>query len=256
MSKKIQVIKLGGRLLSNSEDVVELCNKLANAKDRIVVVHGGGNMVTETCRKMNLPVHMVDGRRITNVAALEVLVMVAAGSVNKNLVSNLQQVNVNAIGLAGCDGQLIKANKRPVSNGLDYGQVGDIESINTDLLVTLIDNGYCPVIGPVSFSLTDGLLNTNADTIATKVAEALSSIYEVELLLMMDMPGVKDSSSEIISTLTPTSYAALKASGALQGGIIPKIDNALNAISNGVKCVRIGNEGLLTAATAGTTVLD
>jgi len=214
-----------------------------------VLVHGGGREATALAGKLGIPVQMVEGRRITDAATLEVVTMVYAGLVNKRLVAQLQALGVNAIGLCGADGALVRSHKRPPVNGIDYGFVGDVDGVNADLLASLLSSGFVPVVSPLTYDGKGSLLNTNADTIASTVATALAGQFDVTLTFCFDLEGVLDASGTVIPQIDAASFETLKTTGALTGGILPKITNALAAVKAGVGAVRIAKYDLKNPGT-------
>jgi acetylglutamate kinase len=185
---------------------------------------------------MGIESKMVDGRRITDQAMLEVVTMVYGGLVNKTIVAQLQARGVNALGLTGADCNIIKAHKRPVGE-VDYGFVGDVDKADGLMLSRLIEQGIVPIVAPLTHDGNGNLLNTNADTMAAETAKALSAHYDTRLIYCFEFPGVMrdpDDADSLIPTITRESYRTLLADGIVSGGMVPKIDNAFNAIDNGV----------------------
>ena len=202
---------------------------------------------------------MQNGRRITDEEMLDVVTMVYAGLNGKKIAALMQGKNCNAISLSGVDGNVIAATKRPVGE-VDFGFVGDIdpEGVNTDFLSILLEQKVVPVLNAITHDRNGTLLNTNADTIATTVAAALTSRYSVELLLLTDRPGVlanPNDSTSLFSELHPSQVSALIDEGTISGGMIPKIENALGAIRCGVSAVRIGDGEMLESDRAGTRII-
>ena len=201
---------------------------------------------------------MVEGRRITDAAMLEVVTMVYGGLVNKNLVARLQASGVNALGLTGADMNVILSHKRPVRNGIDFGFVGDVDQADGAMLQTLIEKGITPVIAPLTHDGQGHLLNTNADTIASVTAKALAPFYDVTLIYTFEKKGVlSDPSNDdsVIPVITHADFERYKSDGTISGGMLPKIENALQAIDAGVSQV------IITLATAidgnqGTVIVD
>ena len=219
------------------------------------MVHGGGRLATKMAEKLGYPTKMVEGRRVTDENMLEVVTMVYGGLANKKIVAQLQFVGVNAIGLSGADGNLIAAHKRPVKE-VDYGWVGDIDEINTDLLLNLINSGFVPVIAPLSHNGEGKMLNTNADTIASTVARALASKSNVQLILGFELDGVLrdfNDKSSVIEKITPALFEQYKNEGIISDGMIPKLSNALDAVKDGVASVKICN-ALKVGGDLGTTI--
>lgn len=246
---KVQVVKVGGQVAEDPVQLQALLKGFAAMEGPKVLVHGGGREATALAGKLGIPVQMVEGRRITDAATLEVVTMVYAGLVNKRLVSQLQALGVNAIGLCGADGALVRSHKRPPVNGIDYGFVGDVDGVNADLLASLLSSGFVPVVSPLTYDGKGSLLNTNADTIASTVATALAGQFDVTLTFCFDLEGVLDASGTVIPQIDAASFDTLKTTGALTGGILPKITNALAAVKAGVGAVRIAKYDLKNPGT-------
>jgi len=204
---------------------------------------------------------MVDGRRITDAETLKIVTMVYAGYINKNIVAQLQANNCNAIGLCGADGNVIKAHKRPLKNGIDYGFVGDVDAVNTTVLQSLIEQNIAVVLAPITHNENGQLLNTNADTIAQETAKALSSLYSVQLIYSFEKSGVlmnADDDSSVIASINPVSYTQLREKNIIFAGMIPKLDNAFAALQSGVNKVIIGKAEALHSlinGSAGTSIV-
>lgn len=246
----IQVIKIGGGILENEVSRQMFLQQFAAVEGPKVLVHGGGRLATTMAERLGVAQQMIDGRRVTDKETLDIVTMVYGGLVNKQLVASLQNMGINAIGLTGADGGWMKAVKRPVKNGIDYGFVGDITEVRGDVLHMLLDEGMTPVIAPITFCQEGVLLNTNADTIASETAISLAP--DVQLTFCFEKTGVlrdADDESSLIPSITPESYTQLKADGIVSGGMIPKIDNALAAIKHGVKSVRITHASNLQGGT-------
>ena len=246
---KVQVVKVGGQVAEDPVHLQALLKGFAAMEGPKVLVHGGGREATALAGKLGIPVQMVEGRRITDAATLEVVTMVYAGLVNKRLVAQLQALGVNAIGLCGADGALVRSHKRPPVNGIDYGFVGDVDGVNADLLASLLSSGFVPVVSPLTYDGKGSLLNTNADTIASTVATALAGQFDVTLTFCFDLEGVLDASGTVIPQIDAASFETLKTTGALTGGILPKITNALAAVKAGVGAVRIAKYDLKNPGT-------
>ena len=246
---KVQVVKVGGQVAEDPVQLQALLKGFAAMEGPKVLVHGGGREATALAGKLGIPVQMVEGRRITDAATLEVVTMVYAGLVNKRLVAQLQALGVNAIGLCGADGALVRSHKRPPVNGIDYGFVGDVGGVNADLLASLLSSGFVPVVSPLTYDGKGSLLNTNADTIASTVATALAGQFDVTLTFCFDLEGVLDASGTVIPQIDAASFETLKTTGALTGGILPKITNALAAVKAGVGAVRIAKYDLKNPGT-------
>jgi acetylglutamate kinase len=246
----IQVIKIGGGILENEVSRQMFLQQFAAVEGPKVLVHGGGRLATTMAERLGVAQQMIDGRRVTDKETLDIVTMVYGGLVNKQLVASLQNMGINAIGLTGADGGWMKAVKRPVKNGIDYGFVGDITEVRGDVLRMLLDEGMTPVIAPITFCQEGVLLNTNADTIASETAISLAP--NVQLTFCFEKAGVlrdADDESSLIPSITPESYTQLKADGIVSGGMIPKIDNAFAAIEHGVQSVRITHASNLQGGT-------
>lgn len=241
MKEKITVIKVGGKIVEESESLGNLLDRFAAIGGRKVLIHGGGRSATRMAERLGIESRMVDGRRITDSDTLQVVTMVYGGLVNKNIVAQLQARGINALGLTGADCNIIKAHKRPVKE-IDYGFVGDVECADGAMLARLVEQGITPIVAPLTHDGKGNLLNTNADTMAAETAKALAVHYDVTLIYCFELPGVMrdpEDAESLIPTITRESYSNLLADGTVSGGMIPKIDNAFNAIENGVKEVII-----------------
>jgi len=244
------ILKIGGNVLNKPTALADALDYFATLEESAILVHGGGRKASEVITEMGREPKMTDGRRITDAPTLEIVTMVYAGLINKQVVADLQARGCNAIGLSGADGNAILAEKRPVKT-IDYGFAGDVLGANAALLKTLLAAGLRPVLCPITHDGRGQLLNTNADTIANETAIALARAGEsVSLRYCFEFPGVmrdvKDMDSRI-PTLTPETYAAYKADGTIAGGMIPKLDNAFAAVAAGVGEVVIGDLAALSA---------
>ena len=242
--ERISVIKIGGKVIDNQDQLESFLKSFAKPNIKKVLVHGGGKKIDQVCSQLGIKVKMVEGRRITDDQTMDVVQMVLAGLINKNIVSMLQRFGCNAIGLTGADGNLIISEKRPVRNGIDFGRVGDIREINLDLMDSLIGERLIPVIASITHDINGTVLNTNADTIASSVAQSLSKRYECELVYCFDQAGVLEdikNKNSVIPLIRSSDFESMKTAGKISGGMIPKIENALLAIRGGVKRVFITN---------------
>ena len=246
----IQVIKIGGGILEDATKREAFLQEFATVEGPKVLVHGGGRLATTMADRLGVEQQMIDGRRVTDKETLDIVTMVYGGLVNKQLVASLQTLGINAIGLTGADGSWMKAVKRPIKNGIDYGFVGDVTQVNGSFLRMLIENGYVPVIAPLTFSEDGWLLNTNADTIASSTATSLAP--NSQLTFCFEKAGVlrdAEDDTSVIECITRESYKQLLADGIVSGGMIPKIDNAFAAIEHGVQSVRITHASNLLGGT-------
>lgn len=239
--EKLTVIKVGGAVVEDPVALAGLLKEFAAVEGLKVLVHGGGRAATKVAAQLGVETRMVDGRRITDADMLRVVTMVYGGLVNKNIVAALQAGGINALGLTGADLGCMLADKRPVKD-IDYGFVGDMRKVDTSILADLIARGVVPVMAPLSYDGHGSLLNTNADTIASSVAVALAERFDVTLMYCFEKKGVLSDPSDddsVIPVITKSSFDGLVADGVVAGGMIPKIQNALNAIDGGVREVRI-----------------
>jgi len=242
--KQLTIIKIGGNVIDNSANLHQfLLDFIALPGDKILI-HGGGKIATELGESLGIEAKMVEGRRITDIETLRIVTMVYAGLINKNIVAQLQAKGSNAIGLTGADGNVIKAKKRPVKE-IDYGYVGDLDeqSVSASTLDSLLQAGLVPVLCAITHDGDTQLLNTNADTIASSVAVAMSALYETRLIYCFEKKGVlKDVNDDasVVREIKVSAFEGLKADGTVQGGMIPKLHNAFEAIKKGVSAVYIG----------------
>jgi len=256
---KLYVIKIGGNIIDDEKKLLSFLKSFAAIEDNKILVHGGGKLATKMAEKMGLAQKLVEGRRITDAETLKIVTMVYAGYVNKNIVAQLQSLHCNAMGLSGVDGDIILAHKRthPV---IEYGFVGDVDSVNSPLVKKLLDQNLALVFAPITHDQSGQLLNTNADTIAQEIAKAMGNMYQVKLIYSFEKSGVlmdADDESTVIRSINPGYYKELKAKEKIFAGMIPKLDNAFAALNSGVDKVIIGKaEDLekLMLGTAGTTI--
>ena len=237
MMEKITVIKVGGAVVEDEAQLTQLLQDFSAIEGRHVLVHGGGRRATKVAAQLGIETQMVNGRRITDASMLEVVTMVYGGLVNKNVVARLQAQGIDALGLTGADIDVIRSHKRPLKNGVDYGFVGDVDRADGDKLHTLIEAGIVPVMAPLTHDGMGNILNTNADTIAGETAKALAKHYDVTLVFCFEKKGVlsnPDDDESVIPTITRADFDRYVADGTISGGMIPKIENAFNAIDAGV----------------------
>ena len=247
--KKLHIIKIGGSLIDNEVELKKFLTDFYQLEGFKMLVHGGGKLATELSAKLNIETSLVQGRRITDGETLKVITMVYAGWINKSLVATLQALQCNAIGLSGADAHCIQAKKR-ASAYIDYGFVGDIipDGVNIPFFKNLLEGHYIPVVAPLTSDKQGQLLNTNADTIASALAVALSKLYEVHLIYCFDKKGVllnKEEENSVIHAMDTKEYAIFKNNGAIADGMIPKLDNAFEALQKGVAAITIGSSGEL-----------
>lgn len=271
----IRVVKIGGNVVDNPELLREFVRDFAAMPGMKILVHGGGVMASQMQKEMGLTPVMIEGRRVTDEAALKVVTMVYAGWCSKNITALLQAEGCNAIGLSGADGNAVKARKRPpvhiesLGKEIDYGYVGDVtgDSVNAGFIYTMLERGIVPVFNAINHDGAGNLLNTNADTIASSVATAMANYryrsprevccrceecthcsddgrltHETELIYCFEKNGVlydKDDDSSVIGEITRGRFEELKKEGIVADGMIPKLTNSFKAIDNGVARVVI-----------------
>ena len=259
MDKKntLKIVKIGGNVIDNPQALTSFLTVFSSIKGPKILVHGGGKSATALAQKTGLEVQMVDGRRITDAATLELITMVYAGKINKTMVAQLQALNCNALGFTGADANTITSEKRPVST-LDYGFVGDVKNVETSTLELLLNHGVSPVFCALTHDQKGQLLNTNADTIASELAIAFASKFEVELYYCFEKNGVlKDVNDDgsVIETITQSSYKELLHAQVIYAGMLPKLNNCFHALEHQVSKVCIGKPEMLLDSEAIFTTL-
>ena len=254
--ERITVVKIGGNVIDNPAAMKRFLKEFAALEGPKILVHGGGKLATRLAERLELKVQMVDGRRITDEAMLEVVTMVYGGLVNKRIVAGLQALGIDAVGLTGADMNIVLSDKRKVS-AVDYGWVGDVKRVNAEAVATLIESGCCPVVAPLTHDGCGHMLNTNADTMAGEMAKAMAARYDVTLMFCFEKPGVladENDDSSLIPTITPAVLDDLKCRGVVSGGMIPKLDNAIACVSAGVESVVITQADRIADPYAGTKI--
>jgi len=259
---KLFVIKVGGNIIDDEEKLTSFLQSFASVQSHKILVHGGGKVATEIGNKLGIESKYINGRRITDDATINLVTMVYGGLINKKVVAQLQSLHCNAIGLTGADGNIIPAAKRAVKE-IDFGWVGDIDNskVKSQNLKALIEIGFIPVFASLTHDEHGHILNTNADTIASSLAVALSKFYNVRLIYCFERKGVLediDNHDSVITKINKEKYRQLLDEEKLFAGILPKIDNAFAAIDAGVKEVLIGDANDLhqniTEETIGTLI--
>jgi acetylglutamate kinase len=238
----IYIIKIGGQVIDDKDALSGFLHSFAKTQGNKILVHGGGKLATQMAAQLNIPQQMVNGRRITDADTLKLVTMVYAGGINKSIVAQLQSNNCDAIGCCGADGNIILAKKRTGAD-IDYGFAGDIVSVQSEKLGRWLQEGYTPVIAPITHDGNGQLLNTNADTLAQEIAVALSAHHPATLIYCFEKKGVlqkADDDDSVIPHINPASFETLKNNGIISGGMIPKLENALKAVSRGIEQVLIG----------------
>ncbi len=245
--ESITVLKIGGNIIDNPAELKQFLSDFSKIDGYKVLVHGGGKSATKMAQSIGLVPQMIEGRRITDAAMLEIVVMIYAGQINKDIVAQLQATNTNAVGFSGADGNLIQSSKRNHPT-IDYGFVGDVQKVNTALLKTVLSSDIVPVFCAITHDGKGQLLNTNADTIASELAIALSEIFDVTLSYCFEKSGVlydAEDDNSVIAAINQELYSQLKADGAIHSGMIPKLDNCFNSLQKGVQKIKIGHHRML-----------
>lgn len=244
--EKLTIIKVGGKIVEEQQSLEQLLNDFADIPGNKLLVHGGGRSATQIAAQLGIETQMVDGRRVTDAEMLKVVTMVYGGLVNKNIVAQLQARHINAMGLTGADLNVIRSHKRQ-PNPIDFGFVGDVDKVDGGRLAQLISAGIVPIMAPLTHDGEGHLLNTNADTIAGEVAKAMTPYYNISLIFCFEKAGVMqdvDDEESVIPHINAADFKRLVDNGTIQGGMIPKIQNAIEALDAGVK------EVIITKATA------
>ncbi len=240
----ISIIKVGGNELDDPVFLTRLCDILSSQTHPLVLVHGGGKEISAALEQYGQTVQFIDGLRVTPPESMAIMEMVVCGRINKRLVARLTMAGRRALGLSGVDlGMLQCVPHRP--NGVDLGRVGAITQVDTAILHTLVGLGWLPVIAPVALGKDDGLsYNVNADHVALAVAAGLADGTThgnaAELVFISNVPGVRIE-QRVVEQMTASDIDQAIQSGAIHGGMIPKVQSALAALAQGVPQVRITN---------------
>lgn len=240
--EQLIVVKIGGNVIDDEKALASFLVNFNLLKGKKILVHGGGKLANQLQEKLGVTVNMVEGRRVTDAETLKIVTMVYAGYINKTLVAKLQALNCNAIGLSGADADCIISHRRDTGT-IDYGFVGDIDKINSEFISGCLENKLTPVFSAITHDKSGQLLNTNADTIASEIAVALSKTYTVQLIYCFEKKGVMQNVNDedsMIKEINNQSYLLLKEKGIINQGMIPKMDNAFKALQNGVSFVQVG----------------
>ena len=256
--QKLTIIKVGGKIVEEPDSLAKLINDFAKIPGLKLLVHGGGRSATKIAEQLGIQQKMVDGRRITDIETLRIVTMVYGGLVNKNIVTSLQAIGINAIGLTGADMNIIRSHKRPATE-IDYGYVGDVDKVDADAIAQLLHRGLVPVIAPLSHDGMGSLLNTNADTIASEVAQALAPLFDTILTFCFEKAGVladENDDNSVIKKIDRATFNQLRDRNIIAGGMIPKLDNAFKALKSGVKEVVITKADSIAINGSGTTICD
>lgn len=256
----LKIIKIGGNIIDDEVALNAFLSEFSKIKAPKILVHGGGKLATQMAKTLQLEVTMVDGRRITDAATLDVITMVYAGKINKNIVAKLQSYKCNAIGFSGADGNTIVSQKRLVKT-VDYGFVGDVIKVNTKAIEALLEYQMTPVFCAITHDENGQLLNTNADTVASELAIGFADIFQTELYYCFEKNGVLKNVNDddsVIDHINAATYEKLLDDGIISEGMLPKLNNCFHAIAHKVSKVCIGKVDILydTSSKFTTITLD
>ncbi|PZR23554.1 MAG: acetylglutamate kinase [Flavobacterium psychrophilum] len=244
---QLTIVKIGGNVIDDPVALDNFLKDFAAVQGPKILIHGGGKLATRTAESLGIKAVFHEGRRITDAPMLEIAVMTYAGWINKSIVAKLQALGDNAMGFTGADGNLIRSKKRD-NTTVDFGLVGDVVAVNTELLNALLVQDIAPVFCAVTHDGNGQLLNTNADAIASPLAVACTGYYDVKLLYCFEKKGVLldvNDEDSVIKTLTFESYSKLREEGAIHSGMLPKLENCFNALNQGVSQIGIGSPAMI-----------
>jgi acetylglutamate kinase len=256
MKMECKVVKIGGGIINDEFALADFLKAFSEIDSPKLLVHGGGKMATELSTQLGHDVQLINGRRVTTEQGLKVVTMVYSGWINTSICAKLAEFGCTVIGLSGADANVIESTKRP-AEPLDYGFAGDIEKVNGSVLNDFIQSNLCPVMCSITHDGFGQLLNTNADTIASEVAIALSEFYDVDLFYCFEKPGVlmnADDSDSVIGQIDLAKYESLQKENVINEGMIPKLHNCFYALQSGVQHVRIGDVNGLNEENCGTVL--
>ena len=252
----IKIVKIGGNVIDDESKLTRFLQEFASIDSPKILVHGGGKLATRMAERLEIKTQMIDGRRVTDKATLDVVTMVYAGLINKRIVAALQNFGCNAIGMSGADAGIIRADRRS-PEPIDFGFVGDIAEVDGERLKSFAGEGIVPVICSIMYDGKGSLLNCNADSVASAVATGVGRVAPSELIFCFEKAGVlRDVADEssVIHEITAETYPALKAEGVISSGMIPKVENALKAVAEGVRGVTIKHSDDFLRVGAGTVI--
>jgi len=253
----LKIVKIGGNIIDDESTLDAFLKVFSAINGFKILIHGGGKSATKLANAMGVEVKMTNGRRITDADTLDIIIMVYAGKINKNIVAKLQYNTIDAVGFSGADGNVIVSEKRPVKE-IDYGFVGDVTNINIKTPKLLLENGITPVFCAISHDQKGQLLNTNADTIAAEIAIAFSKDFNTELYYCFEKKGVlKDVNNDdsVIESINTNTYKELLANGVISDGMLPKLNNCFYALENKVSKVCIGQPTMFTKVNENFTTI-
>lgn len=245
------VVKIGGNVAENEKGLHSFCEEVALCSQvgiRVVMIHGGGKQASDLSEKLGIEPKIVSGRRVTDDRTLDVVKMTFAGMINTEILSSLRKSGVEGVGISGVDGGLISARRRPPTEVVDsetgetkmvdFGHVGDIESIDVKVLRTLLEGDFIPVIASLGADDEGNILNINADTVASRICEALGA---EKLVLVSDVDGILGRDGKLVNRVTVPEVRAMIESGVITGGMVPKAQAILNVLEGSVHSVHIIN---------------
>ena len=243
----LKIIKIGGNIIDNEVALNAFLKDFSKIESPKILIHGGGKLATKLSNQMGVEVKMVEGRRITDQDTLDIITMVYAGKINKDIIAKLQANQCNAIGFSGADGNAIVSIIRPVKT-IDYGFVGDVVKVHTEILEVLLKNNLTPVFCAITHDEKGQLLNTNADTIASELAIGFANVFQTELYYCFEKNGVlKDVNDDhsVIKHIDSSNYQGLIDDHIIADGMLPKLNNCFHAINKNVQKVCIGKPEML-----------
>jgi acetylglutamate kinase len=250
----LNVIKIGGKVIDDEQKLDTFLKNFVSIEGPKILVHGGGSIASKMGERLGITPKMIEGRRITNTETLELITMVYGGLVNKKIVSRLQSLDVNATGLSGADLNIISAKKRE-PKPIDFGWVGEVSNVNTEWLTRFLKQGVIPVLAPLTHDSKGSMLNTNADTIASLVATALTTEFETKLTFCFEQEGVMNK-GKLITEMNLLLYRHLKDTGIVTNGMIPKIDLGFSALKSGVQKVSVRSFEAVSQSISGTNLIS
>lgn len=253
---KLSIVKIGGAIIEDRQRLHDFLLDFAALPHPKILVHGGGKKASLWAEKLGIPVQMKDGRRITDAETLELITGLYAGQVNKSIVAELQAMECNAIGLSGADGNAIQSQKRPVK-AIDYGFVGDIEEVNVSFLNGLLEQNLVPVFCAITHDKKGQLLNTNADTVTAEIGKGFADLYTTNVYYCFELAGVLHDIADhdsLIEHINTAIYTQLLLENKVSSGMLPKLDNAFDALNAGVNEVGIGSTKMITPNTKYTSI--
>jgi len=256
--KTLKIIKIGGNIIDDDKALMIFLAEFSKLEGPKVLVHGGGKLASKLANQMGIEVKITNGRRITDADTLDVATMVYAGKINKSIVVQLQANNCNSVGFSGADGNTIESVKRPVKD-VDFGFVGDVVKVNTEVLKLLINNNVTPVFCALTHDTKGQLLNTNADTIASELAIGFAKDFEVELYYCFQKNGVLldvEDDDSVVENISTKTYQDLINLGIVSEGMLPKLNNCFHAIENKVSKVCIGKPEMLFKSNSKFTTIQ